>query len=440
MPRRTASANNSEPKANQEAEPPQNVSYLDSFLSKVTENVDLPHQIKKALSQLKDYDQHAHELFERSQKLSKTYVTRAKRALQQNHELDEESLHKARKLHRELLEIDNEKVNITTAAHTSICTYLEQIETELARFEAELLEKGQLKAPIATIRKESSLPAMPSLLSSSLSSKSLLDSNPLDLLDKRSARSSPVVRDEFSDVSSVFSASHKRSVRSGEQKRQSRRPHSTEDSAASVAGYSGFGFKNNLDLMVVNEELSGESSTAPSRPEYPDAALPLASKDESMKPLCGAMPAASDMLIPDKAKVAARPSPQADWILAMVVRHHALSNKYVILDLDADSSGDPTTSKQHTVPAKSVMPLPTSEPLAYTPYNEFQRGITVLAMYPDTTCFYRAFVHTPPSQNTPNDEQRRDYLVEFEDENEASGRSEAMRVPQKYVLRLPEGT
>ena len=30
----------------------------------------------------------------------------------------------------------------------------------------------------------------------------------------------------------------------------------------------------------------------------------------------------------------------------------------------------------------------------------------------------------------------RDYLVEFEDESEASGKSEPMRVPQKYVLSL----
>ena len=63
--------------------------------------------------------------------------------------------------------------------------------------------------------------------------------------------------------------------------------------------------------------------------------------------------------------------------------------------------------------------------------------LQVLALYPDTTCFYRAYVHTPPSLNQPNSQQRRDYLIEFEDENEASGRSEPMRVPQKYVLRLP---
>ena len=63
-------------------------------------------------------------------------------------------------------------------------------------------------------------------------------------------------------------------------------------------------------------------------------------------------------------------------------------------------------------------------------------GQLVLALYPDTTCFYRAYVYMPPSQSAPNAQGRRDYLIQFEDENEASGLSEPMRVPQKYVLPL----
>ena len=72
----------------------------------------------------------------------------------------------------------------------------------------------------------------------------------------------------------------------------------------------------------------------------------------------------------------------------------------------------------------------------YTPYNEFARNTVVLALYPDTTCFYKAYVHTPPSASAANPPPR-DYLVEFEDESEASGKSEPMRVPQRYVLAFP---
>ena len=44
-----------------------------------------------------------------------------------------------------------------------------------------------------------------------------------------------------------------------------------------------------------------------------------------------------------------------------------------------------------------------------------------------------AIVHTPPSAR-----RQRDYLVEFEDENEPTGRGEATNVPQKYVLPIPD--
>ena len=131
-----------------------------------------------------------------------------------------------------------------------------------------------------------------------------------------------------------------------------------------------------------------------------------------------------------------------DWILGTVLKYVPAANKYVVVDED-DSDADPWAAKvektQHQVPARMVLPLPLTEPSMYTQYNEFSRGVWVLALYPDTTCFYKAFVHTPPSENLLNELERRDYLVEFEDENEASGRSEPMCVPQRYVLRLPQG-
>lgn len=129
-----------------------------------------------------------------------------------------------------------------------------------------------------------------------------------------------------------------------------------------------------------------------------------------------------------------------DWILGTVVRYQAQMGKYIVQDED-DSEADPWAqeagaSKQHNVPGRMVVPLPLTEPSHYTPYNEFPRGQWILALYPDTTCFYKALVHTPPSQMA--DGPPRDYLVEFEDEAEASGRGEPMRCPQRYVLALPQ--
>ena len=80
-----------------------------------------------------------------------------------------------------------------------------------------------------------------------------------------------------------------------------------------------------------------------------------------------------------------------------------------------------------------MLPLPLYEPSVYTAHNELRPQQMVLALYPDTTCFYKAVVHTPPSMR-----RQRDYLVEFEDESEPTGRGEPTAVPQKYVLRIPD--
>jgi SAGA-associated factor 29 len=116
-----------------------------------------------------------------------------------------------------------------------------------------------------------------------------------------------------------------------------------------------------------------------------------------------------------------------------VLKFNLPSSKYLVLDDDQDETGAWVGgTKQHTVRNKCCMPLPLYEPSHYTPYNEFGRGTLVLALYPDTTCFYKAYVHTPPSERRQPPPKA--YLVEFEDESELTGRSEPMPVPQKYVV------
>jgi SAGA-associated factor 29 len=263
---------------------------------------------------------------------------------------------------------------------------------------------------------------------------------------------------------------------------------------------------------------------------YNDSELPVAPREECNLPLCGAVPAAPDYMIPDGSKVSTKPavslslvpavplslvpavplslvprptaarghyggrphaagtltssrnhpsrsllmahlithppllmltpgalsSPRSlvppsqvcakppsnkmqpqDWILATILRYSPATNKYTILDED-DADADPwaeSSAREHLVSRRMVMPLPLTEPSVYTPYNEFPRGQWILALYPDTTCFYKAMVHTPPSEMAGG--PPKDYLVEFEDESEESGRSAPMRVPTKYILRMP---
>jgi len=73
------------------------VCYLDTFLESVTEDKNLPADVKRSLAQLRDLDTQAQEQYERMQKQSKNHVARAKRSVQGGHEPDEELLHKARR-------------------------------------------------------------------------------------------------------------------------------------------------------------------------------------------------------------------------------------------------------------------------------------------------------------------------------------------------------
>jgi SAGA-associated factor 29 len=62
----------------------------------------------------------------------------------------------------------------------------------------------------------------------------------------------------------------------------------------------------------------------------------------------------------------------------------------------------------------------------------FPRDAVVLALYPQTTCFYKGVVESLP--NGPND----DYQVAFEDNTFPSGFSPTLPVPQRYVLTFRE--
>ena len=120
----------------------------------VTEDSTLPGDVKRALSQLRDLDSHGQELFERVQKYSKNHVARAKRSVQSGQTPDEELLHKARKSHRELMEIDEEKVAVADEVCAQITKELLHCESELHKFADELKERGQLKNPIIKVRAE----------------------------------------------------------------------------------------------------------------------------------------------------------------------------------------------------------------------------------------------------------------------------------------------
>ena len=117
-----------------------NESYLDSFLSSITDDVNLPADLKHNLSQLRELDTQSQELFERMQKLSKNHIAKAKRSVQDGREPDEEHLAKARRAYRELMELDEEKVDLADKMAAEVTRHYERCASELRKFEEELKE------------------------------------------------------------------------------------------------------------------------------------------------------------------------------------------------------------------------------------------------------------------------------------------------------------
>ncbi|XP_060141784.1 SAGA-associated factor 29 isoform X1 [Globicephala melas] len=115
-------------------------------------------------------------------------------------------------------------------------------------------------------------------------------------------------------------------------------------------------------------------------------------------PLCGAIPASGDYVAKPGDKVAARVKAvdgDEQWILAEVVSYSHATNKYEVDDIDEEGKERHTLSRRRIIPLPQWKANPETDPEAL-----FQKEQLVLALYPQTTCFYRALIHTPPQRST----------------------------------------
>ena len=113
-------------------------------------------------------------------------------------------------------------------------------------------------------------------------------------------------------------------------------------------------------------------------------------------PLCGAIPASGDYVAKPGDKVAARVKAvegDEQWILAEVVSYSHATNKYEVDDIDEEGKERHTLSRRRIIPLPQWKANPETDPEAL-----FQKEQLVLALYPQTTCFYRALIHTPPQR------------------------------------------
>merc|ERR1719456_1044811 len=110
------------------------------------------------------------------------------------------------------------------------------------------------------------------------------------------------------------------------------------------------------------------------------------------------------------------------WILASVVRYDATSDAYAVQDED--------DQKILELPASRIRRLGVPD----DNLDELQKGERVVAIFPETTSFYRAMVSKAPKRG-PGGSPPREVVLKFEDDEDDSGRTPHRRVSLRYVLR-----
>ncbi|XP_045483600.1 SAGA-associated factor 29 [Harmonia axyridis] len=154
--------------------------------------------------------------------------------------------------------------------------------------------------------------------------------------------------------------------------------------------------------------------------------------NEKPPPLCGAIPAHSFYVAKVGDMVAALvkvTDGEENWILAEVVSYNQHTNKYDVDDIleEQNEKGRHSLSKRRVVPLPLMRANPETDPSAL-----FAQGTIVMALFPQTSCFYKAIVNKPPSTHMD------DYEILFEDQTYQEGYSPPLLVAQRYVISVKQ--
>lgn len=153
---------------------------------------------------------------------------------------------------------------------------------------------------------------------------------------------------------------------------------------------------------------------------------------ERPPPLCGAIPADSNYVAKVGDMVAALvkvADGDGDCILAEVVSFNHTTNKYEVDDILEEQN----QKTRHTLSKRRVIPLPLMRANPETdPSALFPQGTVVMALYPQTTCFYNAIVNKLPATHLD------EYEVLFEDPSYPEGYSPPLGVAQRYVIAVKQ--
>lgn len=117
-----------------------------------------------------------------------------------------------------------------------------------------------------------------------------------------------------------------------------------------------------------------------------------------------------------------RSNEDGSWILGNILEYDPKSQCYEVQDED-------DVSRVMILGFGDVRRLEDSS-------SSMRRGDSVLAVFPETTSFYRAVVAKNPKSNARDGSAGSgDVVVKFDDDEDESGKNPARRVPARFVLR-----
>eukprot|EP00038_Savillea_parva_P010274 m.189131 g.189131 ORF g.189131 m.189131 type:complete len:282 (-) comp17653_c0_seq1:205-1050(-) len=168
-----------------------------------------------------------------------------------------------------------------------------------------------------------------------------------------------------------------------------------------------------------------------------DATLPVW-PDLQPGPLCGANPAPPGWQITPGHLVAAMVSnpheAEQRWILGSVMG--STGSTYIVEDIMEESDAQSSAKKErYSLSQNDVVPLPRWACIPNLPGTFFPPNAKVLALYPQTTCFYPAVVHQPPTREHPNT-----YKMHFYDDDYPDGRVRYQDVAVRFVVAARQPT
>ncbi|POM73730.1 Saga complex component [Phytophthora palmivora] len=119
------------------------------------------------------------------------------------------------------------------------------------------------------------------------------------------------------------------------------------------------------------------------------------------------------------------------WIMARVVKFNADSNTYEVEDVDSgdDDEDEDTPRRHYIVPWQQVVELP-GDSLPEGEWIHYAVNERVMAMYPNTTSFFRSTIRVPNPRGAPY------VILKFDEDEDEQGFVPDRKVPFRFVAPL----